>query len=84
MSYYCEGKRRKKYDEEIPVCSINVAVVYVGTAVHEFMHALGYMHEQNRADRDQFVFINATNISPDALSQFDKYRIFLDYKAIRL
>ena len=29
MSYYWEGKRRKKYDEEIPVCSIIVAVAYV-------------------------------------------------------
>ena len=29
MSYYCEGKGRKKYDEEIPVCSIIVAVAYV-------------------------------------------------------
>lgn len=32
--------------------------------VHELMHALGVWHEQNRADRDTFVFINDDNIQP--------------------
>jgi hypothetical protein len=32
--------------------------------VHEFMHAMGIFHEQQRPDRDQFVTIRSENIQP--------------------
>ena len=39
---------------------------------HEFGHTLGFIHEQNRSDRDQFVDILPQNIQSDALSQFNR------------
>ncbi|XP_066929153.1 zinc metalloproteinase nas-13-like [Clytia hemisphaerica] len=40
--------------------------------LHEMMHAMGFYHEQNRFDRDQFIKINWNNIQDGMASQFDK------------
>ncbi len=38
--------------------------------IHEIGHTLGYIHEQNRADRNSFVIINFENIEEGAEDQF--------------
>ncbi len=51
--------------------TINMGVrIGVGVMTHEIGHTLGYLHEQNRSDRDQFVNIFPENIQDGAISQF--------------
>lgn len=38
---------------------------------HEVMHALGFIHEQSRPDRDRFVKINWDKIDPEHASQYE-------------
>jgi len=42
---------------------------YKGSVHHEFLHALGFWHEQSRDDRDDYVTIIEENIKPWALEQ---------------
>ncbi|XP_056123669.1 meprin A subunit beta-like [Rhinichthys klamathensis goyatoka] len=41
---------------------------------HEFLHALGFWHEQSRYDRDDYVTINFENIIKGHVTNFNKYR----------
>jgi len=42
----------------------------VPVMVHELMHALGFMHEHQRFDRDSFVRVRQEHVIPDDISQF--------------
>ncbi|XP_072267378.1 meprin A subunit beta-like isoform X2 [Pyxicephalus adspersus] len=45
----------------------------VETVQHEFLHALGFHHEQSRSDRDDYVTIVEKNIQPDKKNNFESY-----------
>ncbi|RWS05020.1 zinc metalloproteinase nas-13-like protein [Dinothrombium tinctorium] len=39
---------------------------------HELLHVLGFLHEQNRPDRDDYVYIFFDNVLPYKRDQYDK------------
>ncbi|XP_041379192.1 nematocyst expressed protein 6-like [Gigantopelta aegis] len=43
-----------------------------GIVVHEIGHAIGWIHEQARPDRDDFIMVNFNQIPPNWRSQFAK------------
>ena len=40
--------------------------------IHEFLHTLGFHHEHNRFDRDDYVQIHYENIIPEKIENFKK------------
>jgi hypothetical protein len=39
---------------------------------HEILHALGFTHEQNRADRDDYIVVHKDNIEDEFMNNFEK------------
>ncbi|CAB3369740.1 Hypothetical predicted protein [Cloeon dipterum] len=52
-----------------------------GSVAHELLHATGFHHEQSAPNRDDYVFINYTNIEKGKKHQFQKYssNVVTDY-----
>ncbi|CAD5214770.1 unnamed protein product [Bursaphelenchus okinawaensis] len=55
--------------------SLGNGCIVKGIIIHELMHAVGFFHEQSRADRDNYVRIVWTNVEPGLQDQFDKYSL---------
>ena len=55
------GRVRQTNGQELSI-GTNCAVLSV--IIHEVLHALGFIHEHTRLDRDTYVIINETNIQP--------------------
>ncbi|XP_062987372.1 meprin A subunit beta [Elgaria multicarinata webbii] len=63
------GNRRKGKQQ----LSIGANCDRIGTIQHEFLHALGFWHEQSRSDRDDYVTIMWDRIQAGKESNFNKY-----------
>ncbi|XP_036393814.1 meprin A subunit beta-like [Megalops cyprinoides] len=55
------------------ILSIGLGCDYLGIVEHEFLHALGFYHEQSRYDRDDYVTIVWENILTGREHNFLKY-----------
>jgi hypothetical protein len=68
--------------------SLDKGCVYRGTIQHEFLHALGFYHEQSRPDRDDYVTINLENVREGyeynfaKVSYIDSLGSPYDYKSV--
>jgi len=79
------GKNYNKGEQEVSIQRFGC--VTTDTVVHELMHALGFWHEQNRPDRDNYITVNFNNIEPENAYNFDKitadyFSTPYDYKSI--
>ncbi|XP_060806699.1 zinc metalloproteinase nas-4 isoform X1 [Amyelois transitella] len=61
-----------------------------GTVLHELLHAIGFMHEQSRPERDDFVTVWYSNVKPGSENNFKKadkqsvndYGVGYDYNSV--
>eukprot|EP00111_Clytia_hemisphaerica_P024303 TCONS_00071669-protein len=53
--------------------SIGNGCGYRGTVIHQIMHALGFLHENTRTDRENYLTIDSNNIEEGFAHDFEKY-----------
>ncbi|XP_064535365.1 seminal metalloprotease 1-like [Drosophila montana] len=57
----------------LPDAGVEEGCFRLGTIQHEFLHTLGFLHQQSSPDRDDYVQIAWDNIQPDNVSNFLKH-----------
>lgn len=54
---------------------LGIHCLVLGTFLHESMHALGFIHEHSRPDRDEYLKVKYENIKPTERNNFNKYTV---------
>nr|AYV99641.1 venom polypeptide [Dolopus genitalis] len=67
------GKSGGKQTLNLQKYSVGVGCFKLGTIMHEFIHALGFYHQQSASDRDNYVTIIKENIKEGKEHNFVKY-----------
>lgn len=69
-----------RIEEEFQPQQVNIGTncIFSSTVQHEMMHALGFLHEQARADRDDYVVVHWDNIAENAVENFEKLADVID------
>ncbi|EDV33639.1 uncharacterized protein Dana_GF13899 [Drosophila ananassae] len=71
--YTAVGYRGAPQEMNLEVYPLGEGCFRPGTILHEFMHALGFYHQQSSAIRDGFVNVVYDNIVPGKEFNFEKY-----------
>ena len=56
--------RPRGFQGDVHTLKLGKGCVDKGTVIHELMHAIGFEHEHQRPDRDQYVTIHTDNVQP--------------------
>lgn len=71
--YSSVGRRGGRQTLNYQIYPLDTGCFRIGTIVHEFLHALGFYHQQSTYDRDDFVTIVEENIQDGKQHNFNKY-----------
>ncbi|TMW46255.1 hypothetical protein DOY81_008664 [Sarcophaga bullata] len=72
--YTAVGYQAKVQQMNLQVFPLNEGCFRIGTILHEFMHALGFYHQQSDPNRDNYIEVLYDNIIPGKEFNFEKYK----------
>ncbi|XP_052852405.1 seminal metalloprotease 1 [Drosophila gunungcola] len=67
------GFRNRSQQLNLQNYALDTGCFRLGTIVHEFLHALGFYHQQSTWNRDEYVRIAEENITEGTEGNFNKY-----------